>query len=119
MLDPFTMSLNATYLALGVSATLTLTSTSAEPLTIRVIDKSAGVEVGDQPQVQTLRPAAAVRMYELTAKGVTQDDLEGALLEFSGGTWLIESFLPKPNPKTGEAGGELYLLIVAAGDVDG
>lgn len=119
MLDSFTMSLNATYRALGVSATLSVTSTGSDPITIRVIDKSAGVETGDQPQVQTLRPAAAVRRYELEAKGVTLEDLEGALLEFSGGTWIIESYLPKPNPKAGEAGGELYLLITAAGGSDG
>lgn len=106
LLDPI-------YSIQGVEATLTLESSSE--ITLTVIDKTAGVDVGDGAEVQTLLPAAVVRVVELTTAGVDRTRLRGALLDFNGGNWEIKSYRPKPT-LNGEADGELYLFLEEAED---
>lgn len=101
---------DAIYTALGVEAELTPVGTGIPVDTITVIDKTAGVETGDGVTVSSVKPAAAVRYYELTAAGVARDQLNGSTISFNGGTWQIRSSLPKPSP-VGETEGELYLIL--------
>jgi len=80
---------------------------------LRVIDRTSGVEVteGSGVDVKTIRPAAVLRMRELTDLGFSRDDLEDATLDLNGRLWRVKATMPKPAP-TGEADGELYLFLI-------
>ena len=80
---------------------------------IRVIDRTSGVEVteGSGIDVKTIRPAAVVRMRELTDLGLAREDLEDAALDLNGKLWRVKAMMPKPAP-SGEADGELYLFLI-------
>jgi hypothetical protein len=100
----------------GVEAVITPV-TSASPATLIVIDKTSGVPVpragqrfaGD-PDVDTLGPAAVVRVTALTDAGLTRADLRRASLTMNGQTYRIESTVPRSTPG-GEADGEVYLML--------
>lgn len=77
---------------------------------VRVIDKTAGVEVGDSGAVMTVEPAVVIRAAELQAKGLTAAQLHGAVADFNGGRWRVRNSRPAPSPK-GEADGEYYLFL--------
>ncbi|PSJ55765.1 head-tail joining protein [Pseudaminobacter soli (ex Li et al. 2025)] len=94
------------YAVFGVPATLIIED--GPTLTLTVIDKTTGVEVGGSVDVQTVLPAATVRATELAS--IDLADLEDAKLTFNGKTWRVDSHLPKPSPK-GEADGEIYLFL--------
>lgn len=101
----------AIYNALGVSATITLAD-SGETVSVTAIDKTGGITVQDRPggvAVDTLRPAAAIRVSDLGS--ATTADLNGSEITFNGGTWRIDSHIPRPAP-TGETGGEVYLVLI-------
>lgn len=101
------------YLLYGVPALLTL-SDSDEPVPLRVVDKTSGVEVpgaGDHDaSVSTVLPAALVRMGELQAAGLSRARLSKARLAFNGKTYRIDTTVPRPTA-AGEADGELLLLL--------
>ena len=80
---------------------------------IRVIDRTSGVEVteGSGIDVKTIRPAAVLRMRELTNLGLAREDIEDATLDLNGRLWRVKATMPKPAP-TGEADGELYLFLI-------
>ena len=84
-----------------------------DAFSINVIDRTSGVEVteGSGIDVKTIRPAAVVRMRELTELGLSRDDLEDAALDLNGKLWRVKATMPKPAP-TGEADGELYLFLI-------
>lgn len=110
-IDQFQISLDATYAAIGVPAVITLVDTEAGPVSVTAIDKTVGVEVGDGPYTKTVRPVAAVRVSELTKRGVERVMLPGATITLNGATWRIDADQPKPSPR-GEQAGELYLLLL-------
>jgi hypothetical protein len=65
---------------------------------ITALDKTAGIDVGGgDVQVQTIAPAACVRVGELTDKGVALDDLIRARLLMSGNEWKVMTHRPKPS----------------------
>jgi hypothetical protein len=101
---------DAIYTALGVAAVLTPIGTGIPVEDLTVIDKTAGVETGDGVTVSSIKPAAAMRYYELTAAGVTRAQLNGSTISFNGGSWIVRSTLPRPSP-AGEPEGELYLVL--------
>ena len=80
---------------------------------ISVIDRTSGVEVteGSGIDVKTIRPAAVLRMRELTDLGLAREDLDDAALDLNGKLWRVKATMPKPAP-TGEADGELYLFLI-------
>lgn len=79
---------------------------------VMVIDKTSGVEVFDGTgSVKTIRPAAVMRVSELSALGLSQRDLEGVRIELLGKIWRVKATMPRPAP-TGEADGELYLFLI-------
>ena len=81
--------------------------------TLTVIDRTSGVEVteGSGIDVKTIRPAAVLRMRQLTELGLSREDLEDAALDLNGKLWRVKATMPKPAP-TGEADGELYLFLM-------
>lgn len=102
---------NRIYSALGVAAVITLDSDLTEaPLT--VIDKTSGVPFPDEGGlVNSIKPACAVRVPELTAAGITVEQVYGATIVFNGKTWNVETHRLAPAP-TGEAQGEVYLYLM-------
>lgn len=85
---------------------------------VTAIDMTAGVEVRGHRrigaaqfvEVGSIRPAADVRAYELSDKGVSPADLINAFIALNGVTWRIKSKEPRPCP-AGEAAGEIRLLL--------
>lgn len=107
-MDYQALLLDPIYDRLGVAAELTIGS--ADPVDLTVIDKTAGVNVGDQVEVQTIRPVAAVREAELDEHEIAAEDLRGGSISFNGGSWQVHSFQRKPVP---EGPGEIWLILKA------
>lgn len=101
------------YRKIGVTATLT-TASGIDALLL-VIDKTAGVAVGDSPVIETVKPAVRVRAYEVAARNLEVSDLDDGVLTFNGGTWRIKSVRPEPSP-AGQLEGELTLFLISADD---
>lgn len=101
---------SAIYSALGVPATFVSGSTY-DHAALTVIDKISGVIAFQVGEVQTVRPACAVRATELASRGVAVTDLDGSYITVNAKEWRIESHIAKPSP-TGEAQGEYYLLLI-------
>jgi hypothetical protein len=109
---PFaSMLYGASYLTMGTDAELILAD-YGKPVAIRAIDKTGGVTVDEgKTGLSTIKPAAVVRMADLTAAGIKRNELRKASLSMNGKTFRIESTLPRPSP-AGEADGELYLFLI-------
>ena len=60
--------------------------------------------------VNTMKPAAAARMTELTSLGIAPSDLTDGTLSFGGKSWDITGYAFKPG-LAGEAAGEVYFLL--------
>lgn len=107
---------DAIYRLLGVSAVLTIAD-SGTTFDLTVIDKTAGVEVADGSAsrnalpVSTIKPACALRVYELTANGVTLEQTQGAQIAFNGAAWRVENRMMRPSPG-GEQQGEVWLILI-------
>lgn len=112
MIDYKALLLDPIYQTIGVPASVIMPDsdeTTYEGLT--VIDKTAGVALGDQPvQVESLEPAAAVRAAELSTRGIDPTDLDGAFIEFNGFRWTIKGRHNRPVP-SGARDGELLLIL--------
>lgn len=82
---------------------------------LTVIDRTVGMILADASniEVQTVLPAALVRMEELASNGIEAADVDGGTLELNGKIWRIEAHRPKPSPD-GESTGELVLILVEA-----
>ncbi len=100
------------YAIQGVPATLRLDDWG-EDISVTAIDKTSGVavSVSGDPEIQTIRPAAAIRVAELTAAGVTRADIDTGTIEMNGTVWRLEATLPRPTPN-GEDDGELWLILI-------
>ena len=97
----------------GFAVTALLTPGSCvDPVTIEAIDRTSGIAVslsGDS-EVQTILPAAAVRMTQITALGLIPDELDKGTLEFNGKIWTIDSHMLDPSPE-GDLKGEVLLIL--------
>lgn len=99
------------YDVLGVEAVLTPRGLPAlEPIT--VLDKTSGVEVVEAGStVQTVKPAAVIRIRELEERGLTDLDLlDNSEIVLNGMIYTGISYLKRPSPK-GELDGEVYLFL--------
>ena len=97
---------------LGVPAVLRIDDW-AEDISLTAIDRTSGISVGDisDTGVETLQPAAAVRVKDLNAAGLNVDDIATGTIEMNGTLWRIIAPAPRPAP-TGEGEGELLLLLI-------
>lgn len=98
------------YAAFGVDAT---TDIDVDDPTLRVIDKTAGLEDGGAVSVDTVLPGATVRAAEVQAKGMTKNTLDRCKITFNDSTWTVVAVRPKPSPG-GEMDGEYYLVLEEA-----
>lgn len=98
------------YSTLSVPAQLSIGDTDQSAVTLSAIDKTAGILVGDQVGIQTIKPACDIRAKEFFATGLVRDDLSGASITFNGKTWDITHHEVRPGPE-GEALGELRLFL--------
>jgi hypothetical protein len=99
------------YAVLGVSALLT--PVDGDPgILVTAIDKTSGIEVagGGAFDVLTIKPAAAIRVRELSALGVALADLDESTLSLNGRLWRVRSHMLKPSPR-GELEGEVFLIL--------
>ena len=112
------------YSALGVDATLAI-GTDAYP-GLRVIDKTAGEPVNQTGSSNTmlgginmpvLKPAAMLRMTELTDNGLTAPDVVGAAITFNGASWDVLNYEYRPS-RYGRLYGELLLVLEAQDGTD-
>ena len=99
------------YASFGAPAVLTLRP-DAPGIPITAIDRTEGVEVSASGSIDvlTIKPAAMVRMSELTELGVMLADLDGATLLLNGRVRRIDSHMLKPGPQ-GDSAGEVYLIL--------
>jgi hypothetical protein len=96
------------YNALAYSATLTPDGTAAG-VTIDAIDETAGIVLAEQGiDLQTIEPAAKVRLSDLDAAGIALEDLDDGTLVLNGTTWRIKSHRKLPDP---DGSGEVLLLL--------
>lgn len=106
----------AMYGAKGQTAVLQPNSTD-DPITVTVIWETKGITQGDDPQNKTIAPLARVRVSELTANGMTEDDLDDGDLTYAGKTWRILSHRLRPSPGGPETG-EYDLTLIDEGGVE-
>lgn len=110
-LDLTALLYNPLYASFGTDAVIRCLYSDAFP--IRAIDCTSGIEVteGSGVDVKTIRPAAVIRMRELTDLGLGREDLEDAAFELNERLWRVKASMPKPGP-SGETQGELYLFLI-------
>lgn len=100
------------YDTLGVEATLTTVDGIVKTITVK--DETSGVilESGNNNfQMATSKPAACVRVSELSANGLARKDLSGAAISFNGNDWKVIAIQPKP---VSSGPGEFYLILQSA-----
>lgn len=109
-MDYTVVLLNPIYDALGVPASLTPNRAGAAAVPVTALDKTSTIEASEQFDIHTVRPAATIRMRELTTAGVATGEIDGGTIAFSGRTWRIDSHRLKPSPD-GEASGEVLMWL--------
>lgn len=97
------------YDVLGTTAVIRCVYSDAFEIT--AIDKTSGVEVNEGGAIKTIRPAAVIRVSDLTLQGLERIDLEDAHIEINDKIWRVKATMPKPSPN-GEGDGELYLFLI-------
>lgn len=103
--------LDANYLVHGVDATLIPRPGPTQPVAVRVIDKTIGVEItplNSSMELPTIGPAADVRVSELNSLLVDKLYLDEGRLIMNGRTWRIKSVRERPTP---DGLGELRLVL--------
>src|ERR1043165_4340820 len=94
------------YLISGVPCVITTAEGEVLP-TMTALDKTAGGGGGDNTgQLQTIVPAACIRITELRANDINGPQvLPDAKVSLNGKDWTVESYRLRPSPK-GEGDGE-------------
>lgn len=109
MIDFQSAVLDPTYAVFGIECTLT--PLLGLPIAVTVISKLSGLEVMESKTgVSTIKPAVAIRVYELSDNHVKRSDIRGGSLNMNDKCWRIETTLPKPGIASEETG-ELYLIL--------
>ena len=110
-MDYSRVGLGAIYRIVGVPATLTVNNVDYP---IKILDKTSGVSLGGPIEIETIRPAAAARVKDLTDLGLTIEQLDRQKLLMNGFHFRITSSKPMPSPN-GKLDGEVYLFLEASG----
>jgi hypothetical protein len=96
---------------LGTAATIA-PDDSPGGIDCTVIDRTSGVTVFEgRAAVETVRPAADIRVQELIDGGLSRNGLAGASVTFNSRTWRVKATLPVPSP-LGEDDGILRLILI-------
>lgn len=77
------------------------------------IEKTDGIDIPGLTDIETTLPAAVARVANLTALGLTVDDLDGNNLLMNGKDWTIKSHKLFPSPN-GEEDGEVFCFLEEA-----
>lgn len=104
--------MRAIYGGAGLGVPATFTPSGGDPVTVRALDLTKGVDASKAGDLPTIQPAARVRMTELAANGIERSELRGGLLVLNGVTWKVAGHRLRPAP-TGEAEGEAELILRA------
>lgn len=97
----------------GVSASLNI---GGAPISVMVIDKTAGVEVGmSEVELPVIAPVAMIRASEMASNDLTEDALLEATITIRGKAWTIKNVAARPGPD-GKSSGE-FMLILLNGDL--
>ena len=116
----FSILYGPAYSVFGVDAELT--TAAGVTKTLRVIDKTKGVEIAfeghsensrvtGRTNIGTLRAAFDVLASNLSENGLGTADLLSGLIVINGQTWEIKNLIPIGGPN-GETGGEIrYFLL--------
>jgi hypothetical protein len=100
------------YAELGVDAVLTAAGTAGE-IAITVIDDTRPKAItSGSAEVRSVGPGAFARIPELADNGIVRDDYLGAVLTFSGRSWVVRSYELRGSPN-GEDVGEVRLFLKA------
>jgi hypothetical protein len=108
------VQLGPIYRTHGVPVVLTVggvdyPAAGAPPL--RFMDKTAGISLaGPGIEIETARPAAAARVSDILALGLTIDQLERQTVYMNSGNFRIMTIKPVQSPN-GENDGEVYLFL--------
>lgn len=105
------------YSVLSVDAKIVMDG--MERATVSALDKTTGIDVGDEVHGQTILPAIVVRARDLFANGIRFSDLaeRGNLVVVAGQWWNIVTYRLRPSPN-GERDGEVYLLLSRISTLD-
>ena len=96
------------YAELGVDATM-------NGIALTVIDDTRPkIAANGLVDVRGTGPGAFARVPELTSKGITRDDFDGATLQFNGRTWSVRAHELRGSPN-GEDFGEVRFQLKASG----
>jgi hypothetical protein len=103
----------------GADATIAIGSD--EPIAIRAIDRTAGIEIKDSQNdyknsniaLMNVGPAADVRRKDLDEAGIELKDLDGAAFSINGSYWTIHTILELPTP-FGASDGIVRLALVGS-----
>lgn len=89
-----------------------LVTRGGDEKTLRVIDKTSGIEVtlGGELGVPTVKPAVAVRQAALVDQSIARVDLVDGQITVNEVRWRIRQTAPKGSTQ-GESKGEIYLLL--------
>lgn len=102
--------LRAIYGRAGMGVDATFTPSGGAPVSLRALDLTKGVDASKAGDLQTVAPAARIRMTELASAGITRSELRGGALLLNGTTWKVVSHKLRPLFK-GESEGEVELTL--------
>lgn len=89
---------------------------TAATFSLRMIDNTRGVEVGDgMVTMSTVEPAAMIRKADLTEQDIRASDLIGCCFTLNGASWRVQSTQPRPTVHGAECG-EVVLLLARSND---
>lgn len=110
------VQLGPIYRTIGVPVVLTVSGTNY-PLPgnppLRFLDKTAGDTMNGAIEIDSVHPAAAARVADIIALGLSVENLDDALLSMNSSNWIIRSHKLMPSPR-GENDGEVYFFLEAA-----
>lgn len=110
-LDYQALLLDPIYSVLGVPAKLGLPDGETFVEGFTVIDKTAGVQLGDkESKVDSIEPACCIRNKELADAGLAPSDLDGGTIEFNGSRWRIVGYPKRPVPSGARKGEVMFIL---------
>jgi hypothetical protein len=95
------------YAAMGVPARFYF---DGGELTLVVLDKTSGIDVGTDVNVQTLAPAIIARVQDFKENDFSPDDVIAGNVTLNGFTWTILSRKYKPTLK-GQNDGEVLFFL--------